>query len=194
MDKQTFELASGLTQSMAERWWPHVDAAWREFGIDTPARQAAWLGQIGHESGGFVYTRELWGPTPAQLRYERDFNAPWPPRSRADRNQKPYELGNMHPGDGKRYMGRGLIQITGRANYRACGAALGVDLEGQPELLQGDAVAARSAAWFWRSRNLNGLADAGDFETLSRRINGGLNGIEDRKERWDRARRVLGLQ
>lgn len=91
-------------------------------------------------------------------------------------------------------MGRGLIQITGRANYRACGAALGVDLEGQPELLQGDAVAARSAAWFWRSRNLNALADAGDFETLTRRINGGLNGIEDRKERWDRARRVLGLQ
>jgi len=177
MDKQTFKLASGLTQLMADRWWPHVDAAWREYGIDTPARQAAWLGQVGHESGGFVYTRELWGPTPAQQRYE----------GRAD-------LGNTQPGDGKRYMGRGLIQITGRANYRACGAALRVDLEASPELLQGDALAARSACWFWQRKNLNALADAGDFETLTRRINGGLNGIEDRKERWDRARRVLGLQ
>lgn len=177
MDKQTFKLAAGLTQAMADRWHPHVTAAWVEYGIDSQARQAAWLAQIGHESGGFIYTRELWGPTPAQLRYE----------GRAD-------LGNTQPGDGKRYMGRGLIQITGRANYRSCGAALGVDLEANPPLLQGDALAARSAGWYWQSKGLNALADAGDFAALTRRINGGLNGLDDRKERWNRARRALGLQ
>ena len=176
MDKQTFKLAAGLTQAMADRWHAPVMAAWAEFGIDSLARQAAWLGQIGHESGGFIYTRELWGPTPAQQRYE----------GRAD-------LGNRQPGDGKRFMGRGLIQITGRANYRACGAALGVDLEADPALLQGDALAARSACWFWQRKNLNALADAGDFVTLTRRINGGTNGLADRQQRWERAKRALGV-
>lgn len=193
MDKQTFKLAAGLTQAMADRWHAPVLATWAEFGIETPTRQAAWLAQIGHESGGFIYTRELWGPTPAQQRYERDFNSAWPPASKTDRNQKPYELGNLHPGDGKRYMGRGLIQVTGRANYRACGAALGVDLEASPELLQGDVLAARSAGWFWQRKNLNALADAGDFVTLTRRINGGTNGLADRQQRWERAKRALGV-
>ncbi|MEN7529352.1 glycoside hydrolase family 19 protein [Cupriavidus sp. DL-D2] len=176
MDKQTFKLAAGLTQAMADRWFPHITAAWAEFGIATPARQAAWLGQIGHESAGFVYTREIWGPTPAQTRYE----------GRAD-------LGNTQPGDGKRFMGRGLIQVTGRANYRACGAALGIDLEADPTQLQGEALAARSACWFWQRKNLNALADAGDFVTLTRRINGGTNGLADRQQRWERAKRVLGV-
>lgn len=176
MDKQTFKLAAGVTQAMADRWHAHITAAWAEYGIDSSARQAAWLGQIGHESGGFVYTREIWGPTPAQQRYE----------GRVD-------LGNVQPGDGKRFMGRGLIQVTGRANYRACGAALGFDLEADPTLLQGDGLAARSACWFWQRKNLNALADAGDFVTLTRRINGGTNGLADRQQRWERAKRVLGV-
>lgn len=176
MDKQLFRVAAGLPVPVAERWWPHVDAARREFEISTPARQAAWIAQVGHESGGFVFTRELWGPTAAQQRYE----------GRLD-------LGNTQVGDGKRFMGRGLIQITGRANYRACGAALGVDLESNPLLLQSDALAARSAGWFWRWRGLNSLADAGDFIGLTRRINGGTNGLADRQARWERARRALGI-
>lgn len=176
MDRQLFKMAAGLPQPMADRWWPHVDAAWREYDIQTVERQAAWLAQVGHESGGFIYTRELWGPTPAQMRYE----------GRID-------LGNTQPGDGKRFMGRGLIQITGRANYRECGAALGIDLEANPVLLQGDVLAARSAGWFWQKKNLNALADAGDFVTLTRRINGGTNGLADRQQRWERARRALGV-
>ncbi|WP_446718051.1 glycoside hydrolase family 19 protein [Cupriavidus sp. OTU4054] len=176
MDKLLFTDAAGLTPSMAARWYPHVSAALLEYSITTPARQAAWIAQVGHESGGFIYTRELWGPTSAQQRYE----------GRAD-------LGNTQPGDGKRYMGRGLIQITGRANYRACGAALGIDLEANPTLLQGDALAARSAGWFWQMKNLNALADAGDFVTLTRRINGGTNGLADRQQRWERAKRALGV-
>lgn len=177
MNMELFRAAAGLSAAMAERWWPHVDQTWREFEISTPARQAAWIAQVGHESGGFVFTRELWGPTAAQQRYE----------GRLD-------LGNTRPGDGKRFMGRGLIQITGRANYRECGAALGVDLESNPVLLQGDALAARSAGWFWRWKGLNALADAADFIGLTRRINGGTNGLADRQMRWDRARRALGIQ
>ncbi|PVY81046.1 putative chitinase [Cupriavidus alkaliphilus] len=177
MDKQLFRAAAGLPAVMADRWWPHVDATWREFDISTSARQTAWIAQVGHESGGFVFTRELWGPTAAQQRYE----------GRLD-------LGNTQSGDGKRFMGRGLIQITGRANYRECGAALGVDLESNPVLLQGDALAARSAGWFWRWKGLNALADAGDFVGLTRRINGGTNGLADRQVRWERARRALGMQ
>ncbi|CAJ0719360.1 hypothetical protein LMG6871_02814 [Ralstonia edaphis] len=142
--------------------------------IDTPARAAAFLAQVGHESGQLRYMREIWGPTPAQTRYD----------GRAD-------LGNTQPGDGKRFMGRGLIQITGRANYAACGAALGVDLIEQPELLEKPEYAAGSAAWFWLQHNLNRFADRDDFVGLTRAINGGTNGIADRRALWERAKTAL---
>lgn len=145
--------------------------------ISTPARIAAFLAQVGHESGQLRYVRELWGPTPAQRGYE----------GRSD-------LGNTQPGDGKRYLGRGLIQITGRANYRACGIALGLDLEAQPELLETPAHAAVSAAWFWLTNGLNRFADQETdtaFVQLTRRINGGTNGLDDRRVLWLRARAVL---
>ena len=142
--------------------------------ISTPARAAAFLAQIGHESAQLRYLCEIWGPTPAQLRYE----------GRAD-------LGNTQPGDGKRFMGRGLIQITGRANYAACGAALGLDLVAHPELLALPQNAAASAAWFWLQHNLNRFADRGDFVGLTRCINGGTNGIADRRAIWERAKAAL---
>ena len=88
-------------------------------------------------------------------------------------------------------MGRGLIQITGRANYAACGAALGVDLLSQPELLETPVHAAGSAAWFWLQHNLNRFADRGDFVGLTRAINGGTNGIADRRAIWERAKAAL---
>lgn len=194
MDQQVFQVAAGLSPPLAARWWPHVEPALFEFGILSPARVAGWIAQTGHESLGFSLTRELWGPTSAQMRYERDFSAAWPPADRTSRNQKPFELGNSQPGDGKRFMGRGLIQITGRANYRTCGAALGFDLQATPAMLEGDALAARSACWFWHSRELNALADAGAFETLTHRINGGTNGLADRQQRWERAKRVLRVK
>lgn len=191
MDQQAFQAAAGLSPALAARWWPHIEPALFEFGILTPPRTAAWIAQTGHESLGFSLTRELWGPTPAQMRYERDLSAAWPPANRTSRNQKPFELGNSQPGDGKRFMGRGLIQITGRTNYRTCGAALGFDLEATPAMLEGEALAARSACWFWASRNLNALADAGDFDALTRKINGGTNGLADRRERWVRAKQFI---
>ncbi|MGB6104600.1 MAG: glycoside hydrolase family 19 protein, partial [Pusillimonas sp.] len=118
------------------------------------------------------YTREIWGPTPAQLRYE----------GRAD-------LGNIERGDGSRFRGRGLIQITGRANYRSVANGLGIDCLSEPALLEFPEDAARSAAWWWANNGCNQIADTEDFERLTRRINGGLNGYADRLARWNLAKR-----
>lgn len=153
-----------------------VTLAMAEFGIDTPKQQAAFLAQVGHESGGLHWTEELWGPTRAQSGYE----------GRVD-------LGNDHLGDGYRFRGRGLIQVTGRANYRRMGQALGVDLEANPELLAAPAAAATSAACFWQAHALNEYADADQFEKITRRINGGLNGLDDRKRLWAYAKTALGV-
>ena len=178
-------------RSKAGIFLPALNAAMAEFGINTPARQASFLAQLAHESGQLVYVRELWGPTPSQLRYERDATAAWPPRARTDRNQLPFDLGNSQAGDGSRYRGRGLIQITGRTNYIACGKALGLDLLNQPALLEQTVNACRSAGWFWQSRGLNALADAGDQVAVTRRINGGTNGLAERLAYFKLAQKVL---
>ena len=178
-------------RSKAGIFLPALNAAMAEFAINTPARQASFLAQLAHESGQLVYVRELWGPTPSQLRYERDATAAWPPRARTDRNQLPFDLGNSQAGDGSRFRGRGLIQITGRANYAACGKALGLDLLSQPALLEQTVNACRSAGWFWQSRGLNALADAGDQVAVTRRVNGGANGLTERLAYFKVAQKVL---
>lgn len=147
-----------------------LNAAMAEFGINTPLRQAAFLAQVGHESGQLRYVREL----ASGAAYE----------GRAD-------LGNVIAGDGVRFKGRGLLQVTGRANYAACGVALRLDLLARPELLEQTMHACRSAGWFWQSRGLNALADAGDQERVTRRVNGGLNGLADRLALYQKARKVL---
>ena len=126
------------------------------------------------KSDQLKYMREIWGPTAAQARYE----------GRVD-------LGNTQSGDGPKYRGRGLIQITGRSNYKTCGEALGLDLINQAELLEKPQHACMSAAWFWATRGHNTLADEGKFETITRRINGGLNGLADRQMLYARALKVL---
>lgn len=148
-----------------QRYEGGILSAASRFGIDTPLRQAHWLAQIAHESGRFRYTRELWGPTPAQKRYE----------GRAD-------LGNTQPGDGKRFLGRGFIQITGRANYtRASHDLYGNEiLLDKPELLELNP--ALSAGWFWSIHHLNRLADRDDLVAVTKVVNGGRNGLEDRME------------
>ena len=180
-----------LARARAETFLVPLNAAMVEFGLTTPARQASFLSQVGHESGQLVYVRELWGPTPSQLRYERDFTAAWPPRARTDRNQLPFDLGNSQAGDGSRFRGRGLIQVTGRTNYGACGKALGLDLLAKPELLEQTVNACRSAGWFWQTKGLNALADAGDQVKVTRRINGGANGLAERLALFAVAQRVL---
>ncbi|CAB3746297.1 chitinase [Burkholderia puraquae] len=180
MTLDEFQAAAALSGALAQRWHPALAAAMAEFGISTPARMAAFVAQTGHETLGFTLTRELWGPTAAQRAYE-------PP------SRKAAMLGNVQPGDGRRFLGRGLIQITGRANYRECGNALGADLEREPERLEHEPLAARSAAWWWARHGCNAIADSGDFALLTRRINGGVNGLEDRMRRWAIAKKVMCL-
>lgn len=146
-------------------------AMW-EFGIDTPMRQAAFLAQIAHESGSLKYVREI---------------------ASGEAYEGRRDLGNTEPGDGVRFRGRGLIQITGRANYRDCSLGLYGDerLLQQPEILEGTVDACRSAGWFWQTMNLNKLADIGAFRPITRAINGGFNGYDDRLAYYERAKAVL---
>ena len=174
MNSAELARATGARLDRATEHLPHIDAAMQEFEINTPARQAAFLAQVGHESGGLHWLVELWGPTSSQARYE----------VRQD-------LGNDTPGDGYKFRGRGLIQITGRDNYTAAGLALGVDLLQSPELLGQSPLADRSAAWFWQAHDCNEMADAGEFERITRRINGGLNGYVERMALWENAKDVL---
>ena len=153
---------------------PVLNAAMVHYQIIGPKRVAAFIAQIGHDSGQLKYFKEIWGPTAAQAKYE----------GRKD-------LGNTVAGDGSKYRGRGLIQITGRANYMACGEGLGLDLIKQPELLEKPQHACMSAAWFWGTKGLSTLADAGQFDKITQRINGGQNGAVDRQTLYARALKVL---
>lgn len=154
-------------------------------GLNRPHRLAMFLGQLSHESMGWRYDREIWGPTAAQRRYE----------GRAD-------LGNTQPGDGSRFRGRGPIQLTGRHNYTRFRAwarkmdAAAPDFVANPDAVNLDPWEGLSPVWFWEAGNptgqsLNRFADAGDFETVTRRINGGLNGYADRQVRYARAALAL---
>jgi putative chitinase len=161
------------------RYQDALNTAMAEFAINTMAREAAFLAQIGHETMGLRYMEELGGPEYFTRLYEH----------RAD-------LGNDQPGDGALYHGRGFIQLTGRKNYRDVGHALGLMLEQYPSLAAEPATGARIAGYFWKSHGLNELADLAtmaSFEDITRRINGGLNGFEDRKDKWAKARSILGL-
>jgi predicted chitinase len=160
-----------LPAARAAEMLPHLNAALVEAAITTPRRLAAFLAQLAHESGELRYFEE--GAT-------------------GDAYEGRKDLGNTRPGDGRRYKGRGPIQVTGRANYRDAGAALGVQLEERPELAAAPEVGFRVAAWFWRTRALNELADAGNYDAITRRINGGYNGKAERDAYHARARAVLG--
>lgn len=170
---------------LAQSFQP-LTAAFTEFEINTPLRVAAFLAEIAHESCELRYLEEIWGPTPAQLRYE-------PPSPKAA------ELGNTQPGDGLRFKGRSPLQLTGRANYRRAGAALGVPLEDHPELAARPEVTFRIAGWFWHSHGLNEIADGGQLLPVSKAINLGNPasphmplGNAQREAYFARNRQVLG--
>lgn len=159
----------------ATKWADALTAAMAGGQIVTRLRIAAFLAQIGHESGSLVYSKELGGAS---------YFAKYDGRK---------DLGNIQQGDGARFAGRGLIQVTGRANYlKASQALFGDDrLLKTPELLEQPEWAAKSAVWFWSSRSLNNLADGGQFTDLTKKINGGLNGLDDRLARYHYALKVL---
>jgi putative chitinase len=153
-----------------------LNAAMKEFEIDaSPARIAAFLAQILHESGSLLYTEEI--------------------ASGASYNGRK-DLGNTHPGWGELYKGRGLIQITGYYNYTAVMMALGIDCVEHPEILKEPVNACRSAAWFWKDRNLSSLADQNTDEAfikITKRVNGGTNGLQDRISFYHRAKEILNV-
>ena len=164
--------------SVAGVYVPVLNAAMVRYQIVGPLRMAAFIAQIGHESGQLRYVREL-----GNDQY----------LSKYDTGSLAKRLGNTleADGDGQKYRGRGLIQITGRANYMTCGEALALDLLKQPELLEKPQHACMSAAWFWATKGLNTLADAGQFDKITQRINGGQNGAADRQALYACALKVL---
>lgn len=174
MDASTLNSATGCGALKATEWAVPLSTAMDEFEINTPEREAMFIAQCAHESALFRFTREIWGPTEAQEGYE----------GRAD-------LGNTEPGDGKKYMGRGLIMVTGRSNYAAMMMALDIDCLEHPELLEEPVNAAQSAAYFWKDRGLNEVADTGNFARTTRVVNGGTNGAAQREELWEKAKAAI---
>lgn len=156
----------------ANQWVGHINNAMAKYDINTSLRCAHFLAQVGHESGRLMYVREL----ASGKAYE----------GRID-------LGNTTRGDGVKYKGRGLIQITGKANYQALSDSLGVDFVKVPQFLEIPEHAAMSAAWFWNSRKLNELADQDLLTKITKKVNGGRNGLEDRRIILESAKQELGL-
>ncbi|MDX0622843.1 glycoside hydrolase family 19 protein [Sinorhizobium medicae] len=208
MNLTTFKQAAGISQALAERWYPHILKATTAFNISTPKRQAAFLAQIGTESGGFAKVKE-------SLNYSVDGLIATFPRSRISLEQcralgrKPNEkslpedrqikIANLVYGgrygnaadEGWKFRGRGLKQITFHDNYLNCGSSLGLDLIANPDLLLSDANAAMSAGWFWAFNGCSMFADVDDFVGLTKKINGGTNGLADRQARWKVAKQFL---
>lgn len=160
------------TKSRIDQYLGYINGYADEFGINTAMRMAHYLAQIAHESSELRYTKEI----ASGKAYE------W----RAD-------LGNTHRGDGVRYKGRGLIQITGRANYQAYARYCGFDVVRNPELLERPLGAVRSSMWYWSKHGLNELADMDDIGKITRKINGGYNGLADREKYLLRAKKALNI-
>lgn len=217
-DQEILQILPGASK-VSRAFLAFINSSMSLYSVIGVKRSAAFISQVGHESGQLTRMVE-------NLNYSADGLAnTWPNRyaesdgkggyvkfmvNGRQRNKpnalglslhrKPEQIannvyagrmGNTAPGDGWKYRGRGLIQLTGKNNYRLCGEALGLDLLGRPELLEELEHACMAAGWFWKSNGLNELADKGDIEGITLRINGGLNGLSDRKALYERALKVL---
>ena len=184
------------------KWLEPLKETFEKYEINTPKRQACFLGQCMHESGGFKFLKE-------NLNYSaKGLVATWPSRFPNEEYAEEYarkperiankvysgRMGNTEDGDGAKYIGRGLIQLTGKDNYKAVTEALGEDLVANPQLLEEPRYAALSAGWFWNKKGLNALADANDIDTMTKRINGGSIGIADRKAKIEMVSKYLVVQ
>jgi putative chitinase len=182
------------------KWLAPLEEAFAKYDISTPIRQACFIGQCAHESGNFKTLQE-------NLNYSAEgLMKTWPSRFPTKEVADQYarqpakiagkvyngRLGNTNEEEAAKYLGRGLIQLTGKENYEHCGLGIGADLLADPTLLLDPRYAALSAAWFWNKKGLNSLADASDLETMTKRINGGLIGLDDRKAKIAKALSVLG--
>ncbi|BDT91876.1 glycoside hydrolase family 19 protein [Nocardia sputorum] len=176
--EQLERIFPGTPRATLRKYLPYLNQAMRDYGIDTPKREAAFLAQLGVETDDLKTLTEY-----GDSSY---FNRNYGPGSSVGPS-----LGNKHPGDGARFHGRGGMQLTGRNNYRDAGEALEVDLVGNPGLAADPKYAFATAGWFWDAKNLNEQADESDFDAITRTINGGSNGSSERNETYNRARKVL---
>jgi putative chitinase len=188
-----------LALGIEGKWFEPLQETFEKYQINTPKRQACFIGQCMHESGGFKFLKE-------NLNYSaKALMNTWPSRfpdaDTAEKFERQPEkiankvysgrMGNTEDGDGAKYIGRGLIQLTGKDNYRAFGEAIGEDLVANPQLVEEPRYAALSAGWFWNKRGLTALADSMDITTLTIRINGGKIGIDDRIAKINKALDIL---
>lgn len=172
------KIARYATEANINKFYPHLKKFMDEYEIVGKLRESAFIAQIIHESGSFRYVREL-------------------ASGKAYEGRK--DLGNIYPGDGPKYKGRGLIQITGRSNYTEISKEFNVDFVNNPELLEQPEWATKSACWWWHKRKLNNIADQWDptnnndvnFRKITKIINGGYNGYADRKAHYDLALKIL---
>ena len=174
--KDILKNATGSTEARAESFLPYFNRAMPKYGINNKERILAFLSQTGHESGGLKHTSELADGSAYEGRTD---------------------LGNTHAGDGVKFKGRGILQITGRSNYAEVSKALGIDAVSRPELLAYPQYAVEASAWWWKKHGLNEIADTMDlkkpltdpqnkeaFRKITKIINGGYNGLDDRSNRW----------
>lgn len=164
------QIVPSLSAEKAAEIARFLNPAMAEAGIRSNLAKAAFLAQLAQESAGYTAMEEF---------------------ASGDDYEGREDLGNTEPGDGRRFKGRGFIQITGRSNYTQASRALGLDLVGNPELAEQTENAARVAAWYWRSRNINPPAESGDFVRVTRLINGGTNGLEQRQAYYAKAKAAL---
>jgi putative chitinase len=188
-----------LALGIEGKWFEPLQETFEKYQINTPKRQACFIGQCMHESGGFKFLKE-------NLNYSaKALMATWPSRFPDMDTAEKYErqpkkiagkvyngrMGNTSPEEAAAFIGRGLIQLTGKDNYRAFGEAIGEDLVSNPQLVEQPRYAALSAGWFWNKRGLNALADDMDVTTMTVRINGGRIGIDDRIAKINKAIDIL---
>jgi len=203
MNTRDLLIKMGATAPNATKFAGALEEAMKEFSINTPKRVAMFIAQLMHESGKLAFVTE-------NLNYKAEsLNAVFPKyfkNAGRDANQyarQPEKIANVvyasrmgngdsASGEGWKFRGRGLIQLTGKENYTKCGAGLGKDLITDPSYLESAEGAARSAAWFWHKNGLNALADSGDIVACTKRINGGTIGLEDRKKHYQEALHLIG--
>jgi len=201
---------SGASRSNAALYLPFLQGTCKAYAITSPARIIGFLSQIGVESAGLSTLRENLNYSVAGLMstFGRHRISAIDAERLGRKGARPadqeaianllyggvwgeIQLGNTQPGDGWRFIGRGLKQLTGRANYMKCGAALGEDFVSDPERLLLPVNAALSAGWFWSTNGLNEIADRGDVLGMTRRVNGGTNGLPARQALWDKGQAVF---
>jgi len=184
---------------IGEEWVEPLNETFEKYDLNTPKRQASFIGQCMHESGGFKHLTE-------NLNYSaKGLMQTWPSRFPDMDTAEKYErnplkiagkvyigrMGNATEEEAQKYIGRGLIQLTGKENYANCGLGLGVDLLGNPDWLATPKYAALSAGWYWNKRNINADADRMDIESMTKKINGGSIGIADRKAKIEMVLKYL---